>query len=292
MIDDEKLMHSVVKARLADDGLDIHSATSGQEGIAIAQQIKPDVILLDVQMAHSDGFEVCRQLKADPLLSPIPIIFLTAITSTEDKVRGLNLGAIDYITKPFDAAELQARVRAALRTKELMDMLSTRAMIDGLTGLWNRAYFNTRLEAQIAQAQRHGHLFSCILADIDRFKLINDNHGHGFGDFVLRGIARLLNDSCRTEDVVCRFGGEEFVILAPGVNAASAALFAERVRRKIAESPFCRNGICITVTASFGIADAPLTAEGVVEQADRALYRSKSAGRDRVTVSDGKREAA
>src|SRR5882672_12747461 len=282
MIDDEKLMHAVVKARLADDGLDIHSATSGQEGIAVAQQVKPDVILLDVQMAHSDGFEVCRQLKADPLLSPIPIIFLTAITSTEDKVRGLNLGAIDYITKPFDAAELQARVRAALRTKELMDMLSTRAMIDGLTALWNRAYFNTRLEAQIAQAQRHGHAFSCILADVDRFKTINDTHGQGFGDFVLRGIAGLLADTCRTEDVVCRYGGEEFVILAPGVNAVAGAQFAERVRRTIAEKPFARNGISVSVTCSFGVADGPLSVEGVVEQADRALYRSKSGGRDRV----------
>jgi len=292
MIDDEKLMHTVVKARLADDGVDFHSAISGAEGIVIAQQIKPDVILLDVQMAHSDGFEVCRQLKADPLLSPIPIIFLTAITSTEEKVRGLNLGAIDYITKPFDAAELQARVRAALRTKELMDMLSTRAMIDALTGLWNRAYFNTRLEAQVAEAQRHKHAFSCILADADRFKSINDNHGHGFGDFVLRGIARALNDSCRTEDVVCRYGGEEFVILTPGVNAASAAQFAERLRRKIAEQPFSRNGISLSVTCSFGVADAPLSVEGVLEQADQALYRSKSEGRNRVTVSGSKREAA
>src|SRR5258706_9167569 len=240
IIDDEKLMHSVVKARLAEDALDIHSATTGEEGIALAQQIKPDVILLDVQMAHSDGFEVCRQLKADPLLSAIPIIFLTAITSTEDKVRGLNLGAIDYITKPFDAAELQARVRAALRTKELMDMLSTRAMIDGLTGLWNRAYFNARLEAQIAAAKRHGHAFSCILADADRFKLINDNHGHGFPDFVLLGCARTLNDFSRTEDVVCRYGGEEFVILTPGVNAASAGQFSDRIRKENSQTPFFR----------------------------------------------------
>ena len=291
MIDDEKLMHAVVKARLADDAIDFHSATSGAEGIAIARQIKPDLILLDVQMAPSDGFEVCRQLKVDQLLGAVPIIFLTAITSTDEKVRGLNLGAMDYITKPFDAAELQARVRAALRTKELMDMLSTRAMIDALTGLWNRAYFNSRLEALIAQAQRHGHPFSCVLADVDRFKSINDNHGHGFGDFVLRGIARTLGDSCRTEDVVCRYGGEEFVILTPGVNASAGAQLAERIRRKIAERPFAQNGISVSVTCSFGVADG-LLAEAIVEHADRALYRSKSGGRDRVTVSDGRKEAA
>jgi len=292
MIDDEKLMHTVVKARLADDGIDFHSATSGHQGIALARQIKPDVILLDVQMAQPDGFEVCRQLKADSLLSPIPIIFLTAITSTEDKVRGLNLGAIDYITKPFDAAELQARVRVALRTKELMDMLSTRAMIDGLTGLWNRAYFDTRLAAQVAEAKRHAHSFSCILADADRFKLINDNHGHGFGDFVLRGLARLMQESCRAEDVVCRYGGEEFAILTPGVSASAAGQFAERLRHKIERQPFTRNGLSISVTCSFGIADAPLVAEGLTEASDKALYQSKSDGRNRVTVSDPKKAAA
>ena len=292
MIDDEKLMHTVVKARLADDGIDFHSATSGHEGIALARQIKPDVILLDVQMAQPDGFEVCRQLKADSLLSPIPIIFLTAITSTEDKVRGLNLGAIDYITKPFDAAELQARVRAALRTKELTDMLSTRAMIDGLTGLWNRAYFDARLGAQIAEAKRHAHPFSCILADADRFKLINDTHGHGFGDFVLRGLARLMQESCRAEDVVCRYGGEEFAILTPGVSASSAAQFAERLRHNIERQPFTRNGLSISVTCSFGIADAPLVPEGLTEASDKALYQSKSDGRNRVTVSDPKKAAA
>ena len=183
MIDNAKMMHGVVKARLTADGMEFHSAFDGVEGLLLAQTIRPDVILLDVEMPSPNGFEVCRCLKDDPTLSNIPVIFLTGVSSTDEKVRGLNLGAIDYVTKPFDAAELQARVRASLRNKELLDLLSKKAMIDGLTGLWNRSYLNQRLKEELAYVKRHKRPLACIMLDVDHFKSINDSHGHGFGGY-------------------------------------------------------------------------------------------------------------
>lgn len=284
IIDNSRMIHSVVKARLNEDELEFHSALDGEEGIRIAGDLHPDTILLDVDMPLVNGFEVCRRLKADPALSPIPVIFLTGQTSTAEKVKGLNLGAIDYITKPCDVAELQARVRAALRTKELVDLLATRALVDGLTGLRNRAYFDQRLVEELARERRARTPLACCMADVDQFKRINDTHGHGFGDMVLRGVAQIISDSCREEDVVCRFGGEEFVILTPGVNGAGARVLAERVRANIAAHVFMRGGVSLNITCSFGVSETT-GGESPVEAADAALYRAKSAGRNQVVCA-------
>jgi two-component system cell cycle response regulator len=284
MIDNAKMMHGAVKARLTADGLDFHSAFSGEEGLALALKIDPDVILLDVEMPAPNGFEVCRRLKDNPALANIPVIFLTGVSTTEEKVRGLNLGAIDYVTKPFDAAELQARVRASLRNKELLDLLSKKAMIDGLTGLYNRGYLNQRLVEEQAYVKRHGDPLSFVMLDVDHFKSINDAHGHGFGDAVLKEIAGVLQQLCRAEDIPCRYGGEEFGILARNTNATAALLFAERLRAGIEASTFTRGAISVSVTCSLGVADSCGGVEGVVDRADQALYESKRDGRNRVTL--------
>jgi two-component system cell cycle response regulator len=284
MIDNARMMHGVVKARLSADGLEFHSAFGGEEGLALALTINPDVILLDVEMPSPDGFEVCRRLKDNPALSNIPVIFLTGVSSTEEKVRGLNLGAIDYVTKPFDAAELQARVRAGLRNKELLDLLSKKAMIDGLTGLYNRGYLNQRLKEELAHVKRHNRPLSCIMLDIDHFKSINDTHGHGFGDVVLKGVGGLLQQLSRSEDIPCRYGGEEFAILARETDGAAAMVFAERLRAGIEASTFNRGPISVSVTCSLGVCDS--CDDNIVELADRALYQSKRNGRNRATLFD------
>jgi len=302
MIDDAKSMHGIVKARLLADGLDFHSAFNGDQGLALALALQPDIILLDVEMPSPDGFEVCRRLKADPALSNIPVIFLTGISSTEEKIRGLNQGAVDYITKPFDAAELQARVRVGLRIKELLDLLSKKAMIDGLTGLYNRGYLNQRLHEELAYVARHKRPMSVIMLDVDHFKSINDTHGHGFGDMVLKGIASILQQLSRTEDVACRFGGEEFAILARETYDSTAMAFAERIRIGVESATFSRGLISVSVTCSLGIAGSDDGADGVIDRADQALYESKRAGRNRCTLftaaamavvpAIGKRDAA
>ncbi len=271
--------------------LRLYSAFDGNEGIALARQVKPDVILLDVEMPAPDGFEVCRRLKADSNLSSIPVIFLTAVTSTNEKVKGLSLGAVDYVIKPFEAPELLARFRACLRTKELLDLLEKRAMIDGLTGTWNRAYLDQRLPSELSLAKRTHHPLACIMADVEHFKSVNDKNGHGFGDFVLRGIAQLFLETARGEDVVCRYGGEEFAILAPSINVAGAVVFAERLRQVVASRIFSRDGVSLNVTCSFGVADTSGGVEGLLEQADRALYQAKQAGRNRVERTQAVQEA-
>jgi len=170
LIDDSPPIHALVRARLAEESLDIISASDAQTGIDLVLSESPDVILLDVDMPGKDGFEVCKILKSDPATLHIPIIFLTAATGTDMKIRGLELGAIDYITKPFDPAELRARVRSAVKLKFLMDLLSRKAQIDGLTGLWNRRYFDQCLTEQLSFASRHELPLSCLMLDIDHFK--------------------------------------------------------------------------------------------------------------------------
>jgi two-component system, cell cycle response regulator len=284
LVDNSKIMHGAVKARLVAEGFEFHSAYGGEEGLALAATLLPDVILLDVEMPTPNGFEVCRRLKDNPLVSNIPVIFLTGVSTVEEKVKGLNLGAIDYVTKPFDAAELQARIKASLRNKELLDLLSKKAMIDGLTGLWNRGYLDQRLTEELAFAKRHKTPMACVMLDVDHFKSINDKYGHGFGDLVLKGIANILQQLCRDEDICCRYGGEEFAILVRSTDGVSANLFAERLRKGVETATFKSGLLSTSVTCSFGVADLGTENDDILNHADKALYASKKGGRNRVTV--------
>ncbi len=289
VIDDAPMMHNLIVARLNNEDLEFISAYSGDVGLAKAIECAPDLILLDVEMPHPDGFEVCRQLSANMDTKNIPVIFLTGVSNTEQKIKGLNMGAVDYVTKPFEPAELLARVRASLRTKYLVDLLSRKAMLDGLTGLWNRAYFEQRLAAEQAHISRTPRPLACVMMDADKFKSINDTYGHPFGDTVLRRIAALAQSQCRQEDVLCRYGGEEFVILTPNVDGAGAARLAERIRTLIEAEKFQFNGTPVPVTCSFGVAEIQTFNElPLLDRADQALYDAKHGGRNQVRLCTGK----
>jgi diguanylate cyclase (GGDEF)-like protein len=247
------------------------------------------VILLDIGLPNVDGFEVCRRLKEHPSTRNIPIIFLTGTADTESKVRGLDLGAVDYVTKPFDQVELRARVRAALRTKRLQDILEQQSFLDGLTGLWNRSYLDRRLESELNVARRYGRPLTLVLADVDHFKRVNDSLGHLFGDIVLQGIAEGLRAYARRSDIVARYGGEEFAILLTDTNLRSAVHVSERLRMSAESRHFEARSEIVSVTASFGVAcseeiGAVLTPEELIRAADVALYASKDAGRNCVHV--------
>jgi diguanylate cyclase (GGDEF)-like protein len=240
-------------------------------------------------MPAPNGFEVCKSLKSDQITLAIPIIFLTGMSSTEEKIRGLNLGAIDYVTKPFEPAELRARVQAALRTKYLIDLLAQRAMVDGLTGLWNRTYFEKRLSAEMASSTRTQGVVGVIAADVDHFKKVNDTHGHPAGDIILRGVAQAMLSTIRQEDVLCRVGGEEFALLTGDAADGGAAALAERLRKAIEQAKFAHRGTQISVTCSFGVAQsggAYGANPNIAEQADAALYMAKRMGRNQVQVAD------
>jgi diguanylate cyclase (GGDEF)-like protein len=286
LIDDCQEIHDLVRARLEDEPVELHIAPDGEAGLRRAVELNPDLILLDVEMPAPDGFEVCRRLKEDPRTMQIPIIFFTSASSIKQKIRGLDLGAVDYVTKPFEPEELQARVRASLRTKYLMDLLARKAMIDGLTGLFNRAYFDVRLSAEAALARRTQAPLSAMMLDVDHFKKINDRSGHLLGDEVLRGIGQIITEGCRAEDTVCRFGGEEFVILCPNTAADATALLAERLRQKIQAAHFVRHGQIATATCSIGVAGFNGDPMKMVEAADKALYAAKQPGRNRVILAE------
>jgi diguanylate cyclase (GGDEF)-like protein len=286
IVDDTKNIHALVKARLNGEPVELHSCFSSADGLAMAGQLLPDLILLDVDMPDMDGFEVCRRLKGQPATMNIPVVFLTGAGSTDEKIRGLELGAVDYVTKPFEPAELRARVRAALRTKYLLDLLNKKAMIDGLTGLWNRTYFDQTLQAQLSLAKRSGQPVAVVIGDLDHFKQINDRCGHLTGDEALRIVAACMQATCRIEDVVCRYGGEEFGIIVPNTPSDKAIIMADRLKKNIEKLPLQHRGVPVQITCSFGIADVTSCGDkDLIAAADAALYRAKEAGRNRIEIA-------
>jgi diguanylate cyclase (GGDEF)-like protein len=303
-IDDSLEIHRLLEIRLQPERLQLEKALSGEEGLEKARTLQPDLILLDLAMPGQTGFQICRQLKADPQTAPIPVIFLSASSDVVDKVKGFDLGAVDYVTKPFDPAELRARVRAALRTKRYHDMLATRAQLDALTGLWNRRYFEKRLDDEVAAHVRYGRKACLIMLDIDHFKRINDTFGHPFGDQVLQATGEALVSSVRSPDTVCRYGGEEFALILPETGMSEGMTVAARVQRQLGQMGLQHRGQTVAVTASFGISStdifpAPTAAsrQGLLCAADDALYEAKRGGRNcvrqagRVFPKSGERAA-
>jgi len=286
IIDDSPDARAIAEARLKKEGLEIFGAPDGDAGLKSAAVHKPDLILLDVDMPGMSGFDVCCAVKADPELCMIPVIFLTGSCSDKDKVKGLDLGAVDYITKPFDEFELRARVRAALRTKRLQDLLVEHAQRDPLTELRNHRALMDRLRREWSRICRTGGSLAFIMADLDKFKSINDRHGHPVGDRVLRAVAAAIAHQCRESDTPARYGGEEFAILCPDVTAKGALVLAERCRRAIEDIRIELARVDIRTTASLGVADSRTarSPEGVVTQADDALYQAKQLGRNRVVA--------
>ena len=293
LVDDDTESLAVARARLADDEIEIFCAVGGKAGLEAAKAQNPDLILLDLDMPDMSGFDVCRTLKADPELCMIPVLFLSGSGTSGDKVRGLDLGAVDYITKPFDDFELKARVRAAIRTKQLQDLLIEHAHVDPLTGLPNRRALMDRLRMEWARMQRYGSELSFIMADIDSFKRVNDTYGHSIGDKVLQEVAKSIARQCRTSDLPAHYGGDEFAILVPNEGAQEAACLAGRCRQRIERLQLRAGDNSLRPTASLGAADSENVSspEVLIQAADSALYQAKQAGRNRVVINCGtKRE--
>lgn len=295
-IDDSDLVHRLLRARLKHERIELLAASSGLEGLRLAHKLKPELILLDIELCDLDGFEVLARLKADPDTQDIAVIFVSASNETMDRVRGLDLGAVDFIGKPFDVGELKARVRSALRMQRLVRLLAQRAQLDGLTGLWNRAHFDQRLRSQVAEAMRYSRTLSLVLCDVDHFKSLNDRFGHPFGDEVLERVGTVLTEG-RGSDIACRYGGEEFGLILPQTTMEKAVETADRHREHLAQLSWPdRPGL--RIAASFGVADldcvtSPATPESLVRAADEALYRAKSLGRNCVVhASDSNKRLA
>lgn len=274
---------------LEDGGHTIILAHNGNEALVVARDELPDVILLDIQMPQMDGFQVCRALKEDETTKEIPIIFLTAQTGEQNIVKGLDLGAYDYITKPFNERELISRVSVMLRIRTAEKKMEKMALTDALTGLYNRRFLYQRFEEEISRAKRNQHALSCLMLDIDYFKAVNDRHGHVFGDYVLKEVARILKENLRGYDALVRFGGEEFVVLLPGAELSNAEIVAQKIREKIEAHDFQDGEISEKITISVGVFGCAPTAisdkaEKYIKHADEALYAAKEGGRNKVVV--------
>lgn len=289
LVDDSQDVHRLLRARLRTEEIELVGVFDGSEAVKFATERQPALVLLDLNMPMMDGFEVLRTLKDQPSTLEIPVIVLSGLQSPQDKVTAFDLGAVDYITKPFELTELRVRVRSALRMHRLLQMLAKRARIDGLTALWNRAFFDQRWGEELSRAQRHGRPLSLALVDLDHFKSINDTYGHPAGDAVLQGLGLILQKEGRATDVPCRYGGEEFAMIMPDTSAQDAKHLCDRVRAAVEAVVWSRHPER-KVTASIGIAGAAgptdLTASAWLDAADKALYTAKKTGRNRVVVSD------
>jgi two-component system cell cycle response regulator len=300
VVDDHPDNVEIIDARLSSRGYQIETATNGQEALEKVQANPPHLILCDVMMPLMDGYEVSRRIKGDESLPYIPIILVTARDSTQDKVEGLEAGADDYLTKPVNFPELEARVRSMLRIKRLQDELDQKnrelelankrlrklSITDGLTELFNHRHIHQLLREEFERSRRTEEPVAVAMLDLDRFKQVNDTYGHPTGDVILYETAQILKETAREIDMVGRYGGEEFIAILPNTNEDEAANFAERVRRQVAEHVYRDEATEVRMTLSSGVASYPEEnvegAEVLLKRADEALYLAKESGRNRV----------
>ncbi|MCC6913436.1 MAG: diguanylate cyclase [Rhodospirillaceae bacterium] len=292
IVEDEAALQALLRAVLGSEW-NIKTAANGKTALDLAGEFVPDIVLLDIGLPDLDGLEVCRQLKSDPRLEHVPVIFLTARTSGEDEIDGLQAGGNDYIAKPINPAVLKARIRTHLELKQNRDELLRLARTDGLTGLYNRRSFDDLLNREWRRLARTGEPLSVIMIDVDHFKLYNDTYGHGGGDLCLQRVARASESALqRPADVVARYGGEEFVALLPETKLEGAMAVAEAIRAAVAvlEIPHKASQTAPHITLSLGAActipQPDQNPAGLLAAADKQLYAAKSEGRNRARGSD------
>ncbi|HET7321148.1 MAG TPA: diguanylate cyclase [Longimicrobiaceae bacterium] len=300
VVDDHPDNVEIINARLSSRGFVIETATNGEEALQRVHENPPQLILLDVMMPVMDGYEVSRRIKNDDDLPYIPIILVTARDSTEDKVEGLDAGADDYLTKPINFPELEARVRSMLRIKRLQDELDQRnrelevanrrlrklSITDGLTELFNHRHIHELLHEEFERTRRSGEPLAVAMFDLDRFKAVNDTYGHPTGDVILYETAGILRETAREIDMVGRYGGEEFIVILPGADEEDACRFAQRVREQVFSHLFRDDANEVKMTVSGGVASFPgldiQHPDVLIKRADEALYHAKESGRDRI----------
>ncbi len=297
LVDDDPGMIQLMARMLEGQG-QLRFATSGKAALEQLQQAVPDLVLLDAEMPGMSGFELCAAMQNDPCLADVPVIFVTSHNDQGSELKGLDLGAVDFIAKPISEPLLRARVKTQLRVKQLTDQLRKLATVDALTGLLNRRALDDALEREGQLSIRHGTPLSLLMVDVDHFKLFNDCYGHLMGDDCLRRVATALREACqRSADLVTRFGGEEFAVVLPGTPSDGAQQLATRLLQQVdllrighrdsPTAPYVTISIGISTwqppaPAAAGMPAAPQPAwqpAHLVKAADTALYKAKQAGR-------------
>jgi two-component system, cell cycle response regulator len=294
--DDSIVSRHLLEATLRKWGYDVMVACDGAEALELLQrEDAPALIILDWMMPGMTGVEVCRRIRQRDSEPYTYILLLTSKSQKEDLIEGMDAGADDYITKPFDQNELQVRLRAGTRLVDLQSQLlkaredlRDQATRDSLTRLWNRSSILNELGRELARSEREARPLGVVIVDLDHFKHINDTYGHLAGDAVLREAARRMQNSIRQYDSIGRYGGEEFLILFPGCSADDCFAQADRLRKQLAQAEMSVNESSLRVTASFGVTTAmpgeSCTQEALIRRADEALYVAKKSGRNRVEM--------
>ncbi len=299
IVDDDAAIRRLVRLFLRRAGYETLEYTTGEEARAALQREPWDLAILDRRLPDMDGVVLAHELKSNTDFRSRYIIMLTGEDEQEDKVEGLELGADDYITKPFQYPELLARIRAGKRIvdlqKELLETnkrLELLSITDGLTKLHNHRYFQDELARAFEESQRYQRPLSLAMIDIDFFKKVNDTYGHAVGDDVLKRSAALYRSSVRSTDLVARYGGEEFAVMMPETTLQDGMAFAEKIRQLIEAAPMDTQAGPLQATVSIGVASVPLSrihsAKELIIAADKALYRAKRGGRNRVLTATEK----
>ncbi|MEA3288874.1 MAG: diguanylate cyclase [Campylobacterota bacterium] len=286
---------------ILNDRYDVLVALNGESALEIVEDENIDLILLDIMMPNMDGYEVCKLLKSNKNTKNIPVIFLTAKVDESSIETAYKVGGIDYISKPYKPKELMARVKTQLKVKKLIDDLKSSkeelkllASTDSMTKLYNRRYFAKVSEHIFDLAKRDKNPLSLIILDIDNFKDVNDTYGHSVGDEIIISLANKLRSHQRKSDIVCRYGGEEFVLLLPNTSGEGAMLVANKIRKEVEESienPL--DGLNISYTVSLGVSHIDIyydtNIEAALIRADKALYEAKQNGRNKAVYTTYKK---
>lgn len=285
VVEDDPAMASFVARCLRREGLDVSTASSADEAMGMLDDHSFALVLCDVQMPGMLALDLVSHVSSG---SDTGVIMMTAVDDPAFASAAMALGAIGYLTKPFTANELAIAVRVGLQQMAKEAKTKLEALTDGLTGAWNHRYLTMKLAQELTRSDRFGRVLSVLAVDLDHFKSVNDTHGHGAGDQVLKICVDRMNQEVRSGvDVVARYGGEEFIVILPETDLEAARLIAERIRKRIRKQPFMTEAASITVTASIGVAAFPThgrSSEALLERADAALYLAKRSGRDAVML--------
>ena len=293
IVDDDPAIRRLIHLLLTRSGYDVLEAASAAEARALFHEQPWDLAILDRRLPDLDGIILCHELKSNPEFRPRYVIVLTGEDEEHEKILGLDLGADDYITKPFHQAELLARIRAGKRIVDLQKelvasnkRLELLSITDGLTNLYNHRYFQEELAREFDASIRYQRPLSLAVIDIDFFKKINDQFGHASGDRVLKEVAEIFKRSVRSSDLVARYGGEEFAVMMPETLLDDGMQFAEKIRSLVESQPIATGTESIPVNVSIGVSALPhtkvVTPKDLIVAADKALYRAKRGGRNRV----------
>jgi two-component system cell cycle response regulator len=299
VVDDDAAIRRLVSLFLRRAGYDVIELATGEAARSRLGVENWNLAILDRKLPDLDGLDLCREIKADPRFRNRYVIMLTGESDEQDKIEGLDLGADDYITKPFQYKELLARIRAGKRIVDLQSELleSNRrlellSITDGLTRLYNHRHFQDEMVRAFDESQRYQRPLSLAIIDIDFFKKVNDTYGHAAGDDVLKTVARLFMDSVRSTDLVARYGGEEFTVMMPETAMGDAMAFAEKIRTLVEETTIETQAGPVHVTVSIGVSSVPAppiqTPKEMIVAADKSLYRAKRGGRNQVQAEKRK----